>query len=62
VKAREVGAGVLVSILFLALCDVLPWWAALFVVIPMMVILILAQVSEHQGRREVTPSRNVADG
>jgi hypothetical protein len=57
--AREIGGGVLVSGLFLALVTVWPIWAALLVVIPYMGLLVLAATSEHHDRhspREVMPT------
>jgi hypothetical protein len=61
VKAfREVGAGVLVTALFIVLSTVLPIGAAIGVTVPFMGLLVLAEIGEH--RKEVVPSRDSWDG
>jgi hypothetical protein len=57
---REVGGGVLVTALWIALVTVWPIWAALMVVIPYVALLALAEIGEH--RKEVVPSRDSGDG
>jgi hypothetical protein len=43
---RDIGSGVLVTALFIALSTVLPIGAAIAVTVPLMVLLALAQVAE----------------
>jgi uncharacterized protein (DUF983 family) len=52
--ARDISAGVLVSVLFVALCTVLPVWSAIAVAVPLMVLLALAQLSEWRERRHAS--------
>jgi hypothetical protein len=54
--AGEIGAGVLVSGLLLALCTVLPVLVAIAVSIPFMAILAIAQIGEwrEEGTSEGT--------
>ncbi len=47
--ARDIGGGVLVTALFLALCTVLPVGAAIAVSVPFIVVLSLAEIGEHRG-------------
>jgi hypothetical protein len=61
VKAlRDIGSGVLVSALFIALSTVLPIGAAIAVAVVFMGVLVLAEIGEH--RKEVVPSRDSGDG
>jgi hypothetical protein len=50
---QAVVGGVLVSGLLLALATVLPVWAALFVVVPFMVLLGLSAIGDARDRRPV---------
>jgi Flp pilus assembly protein TadB len=64
--AKEIGCGVTVSALFLALTTILPIGAAIAVVIPFMALLALAWASERRDRhetraREVMPKATRAD-
>jgi hypothetical protein len=52
--ARDIGAGVLVSVLFVALCTVLPLGAAIAVAVPFVALLALAQVAEWRERRHAS--------
>lgn len=51
---RDIGAGVLVSALFVSLCTVLPVGAAIAVAVPLMALLALAQVAEWRERRHAS--------
>ena len=49
--AGEIGAGVLVSIMFVALCDVAPIGAAIAVALPLMALLAVVQIGEWRDRK-----------
>ena len=50
--AKEIGSGVLVSGLFLALATVLPIGAAIAVAVPFVGLLVLAQVADSRGCKQ----------